>query len=46
MDYLGIPKNRPVLHVKSLNVDTEGPLVQYGVTCFNGDLVQLVMEDA
>ncbi|NHR07508.1 phosphonate metabolism transcriptional regulator PhnF [Chromobacterium haemolyticum] len=46
VDYLGIPKNRPVLHVKSLNVDPQGRPVQYGVTCFNGDLVQLVMEDA
>ncbi|UTH74835.1 phosphonate metabolism transcriptional regulator PhnF [Chromobacterium sp. IIBBL 290-4] len=43
VDYLGIPKNRPVLHVKSLNVDAAGAPVQYGVTCFNGDLVQLVM---
>ncbi|OHX14618.1 phosphonate metabolism transcriptional regulator PhnF [Chromobacterium sphagni] len=45
VDYLGIPKNRPVLHVKSLNVDPDGRPVQYGITCFNGDLVQLVMED-
>ncbi|BEV71654.1 MULTISPECIES: phosphonate metabolism transcriptional regulator PhnF [unclassified Paludibacterium] len=45
VDYLGIPKNRPVLHVKSLNVDPAGQPVQYGITCFNGDLVQLVMED-
>ncbi|RQO71191.1 phosphonate metabolism transcriptional regulator PhnF [Aquitalea sp. FJL05] len=45
VDYLGIPKNRPVLHVKSLNVDPDGQPVQYGITCFNGDLVQLVMED-
>ncbi|VEB42160.1 phosphonate metabolism transcriptional regulator PhnF [Chromobacterium violaceum] len=30
--------------MKSLNVDGEGRPVQYGVTCFNGDLVQLVME--
>ncbi|WP_434628378.1 phosphonate metabolism transcriptional regulator PhnF [Chromobacterium sp. CV08] len=44
VDYLGIPKNRPVLRVKSLNVDAEGRPVQYGVTSFNGDLVQLVME--
>jgi GntR family phosphonate transport system transcriptional regulator len=45
VDFLGIPKNRPVLHVKSLNVDTQGQPVQYGITCFNGDLVQLVMEE-
>ncbi|BBH13846.1 phosphonate metabolism transcriptional regulator PhnF [Chromobacterium haemolyticum] len=45
VDYLGLPKNRPVLHVKSLNVDAQGRPVQYGITCFNGDLVQLVMED-
>lgn len=45
LDMLHIPKNRPVLHVKSLNVDAEGKPVQYGITRFNGDLVQLVMED-
>lgn len=45
LELLHIPKNRPVLHVKSLNVDADGRPVQYGVTRFNGDLVQLVMED-
>jgi len=45
VDFLHLPKNRPVLHVKSLNVDAEGRPVQYGVTRFNGDLVQLVMEE-
>lgn len=38
------PKTRPVLHVKSLNVDADGVPVQYGITWFNGDLIQLVME--
>ncbi|GGY04087.1 phosphonate metabolism transcriptional regulator PhnF [Paludibacterium paludis] len=42
---LHIPKNRPILHVKSLNVDPQGRPVQYGLTRFNGDLVQLTVED-
>lgn len=41
---LHVPKTRPVLHVKSLNVDADGVPVQYGITWFNGDLIQLVME--
>ncbi|RXZ45668.1 phosphonate metabolism transcriptional regulator PhnF [Crenobacter cavernae] len=45
VERLNIPKTRPVLHVKSLNVDEKGVPVQYGVTRFNGDLVQLTMED-
>ncbi|KZE31685.1 GntR family transcriptional regulator [Crenobacter luteus] len=45
VERLGIPKTRPVLHVKSLNVDENGVPVQYGITRFNGDLVQLTMEE-
>ncbi len=45
MALLHLPKNRPVLHVKSLNVDSEGRPVQYGLTRFNGDLVQLTVEN-
>ena len=44
LEFLVGPKTRPVLHVKSLNVDAEGVPVQYGITWFNGDLIQLVME--
>lgn len=42
---LHIPKNRPMLHVKSLNVDPAGVPVEYGVTRFNGDFIQLVMDE-
>lgn len=37
------PANRPVLHVQSINADTRGVPVQYGITRFSGDWVQLVL---
>ncbi|SFS19362.1 GntR family transcriptional regulator, phosphonate transport system regulatory protein [Dyella sp. OK004] len=37
------PSNRPVLHVLSINADTRGVPVQYGITRFSGDWVQLVL---
>lgn len=37
------PIGRPVLHVQSINADTRGMPVQYGVTRFSGDWVQLVL---
>ncbi|WP_266167985.1 phosphonate metabolism transcriptional regulator PhnF [Dyella subtropica] len=37
------PPNRPVLHVLSINADTRGMPVQYGVSSFSGDWVQLVL---
>lgn len=37
------PANRPVLYVQSINTDTRGVPVQYGITHFSGDWVQLVL---
>jgi GntR family phosphonate transport system transcriptional regulator len=37
------PTNRPVLHVQSINADPRGVPVQYGITRFSGDWVQLVL---
>lgn len=37
------PANRPVLYVQSINADTRGMPVQYGITRFSGDWVQLVL---
>ncbi|GLQ93149.1 phosphonate metabolism transcriptional regulator PhnF [Dyella acidisoli] len=35
--------NRPVLYVQSINADTRGVPVQYGITRFSGEWVQLVL---
>ncbi|MFC5740440.1 phosphonate metabolism transcriptional regulator PhnF [Dyella tabacisoli] len=35
--------NRPVLHVQSINADPRGMPVQYGITRFSGDWVQLIL---
>lgn len=40
---LGQPKTRPILQVESLNVDGDSTPLQYSVTRFGGDLVQLVV---
>ncbi|MBE1162164.1 phosphonate metabolism transcriptional regulator PhnF [Dyella acidiphila] len=37
------PASRPVLYVQSINADTRGVPVQYGITRFSGDWVQLVL---
>ncbi|MGC1547948.1 MAG: phosphonate metabolism transcriptional regulator PhnF [Rhodanobacter sp.] len=37
------PAGRPVLHVQSINADPRGMPVQYGITRFSGDWVQLVL---
>jgi GntR family phosphonate transport system transcriptional regulator len=37
------PASRPVLSVQSINTDTRGVPVQYGITHFSGDWVQLVL---
>jgi GntR family phosphonate transport system transcriptional regulator len=37
------PPNRPILHVQSINADPRGMPVQYGITRFSGDWVQLVL---
>ena len=40
---LEIGRNRPVLVTESINVDLAGEVIEYGVTCFPGDRVQLVL---
>jgi GntR family phosphonate transport system transcriptional regulator len=42
---LGQPKTRPVLQVEALNIDAQGRPLQYGITRFGGDWVQLVVGD-
>lgn len=37
------PASRPLLYVQSINADTRGVPVQYGITRFSGDWVQLVL---
>ncbi|QRQ86044.1 phosphonate metabolism transcriptional regulator PhnF [Cupriavidus oxalaticus] len=43
---LNQPKTRPVLQVEALNVDIDGAPVQYSVTRFAGDWVQLTVADS
>lgn len=38
------PRTRPVLQAVAINVDVDGKPVEYGITHFAGDLVQLVVE--
>lgn len=40
---LGQSTRRPVLCVHSVNVDPQGTPVQFGITCFAGDWVQLMV---
>lgn len=42
---LGQPKSRPILQIEYLNVDTEDKPLQYSITRFTGDWVQLVIND-
>ncbi|WP_066131331.1 phosphonate metabolism transcriptional regulator PhnF [Bordetella ansorpii] len=42
---LGQPKTRPILQVEALNVDEKLAPLQYSVTRFGGDFVQLVVSD-
>lgn len=42
---LSQPKTRPILQVEALNVDQDGAPLQYSITRFAGDWVQLVIAD-
>jgi len=42
--HLKIERNRPILVTESVNVDMDGRPVEYGVTRFSGDWVQLTVE--
>ncbi|MGK7928826.1 MAG: phosphonate metabolism transcriptional regulator PhnF [Spirulina sp.] len=42
---LQVPLNQPILLVESINVDREGKAIEYGVTRFRGDRMELVVEN-
>ncbi|MBP0017084.1 MAG: phosphonate metabolism transcriptional regulator PhnF [Cyanobacteria bacterium SBLK] len=42
---LQVPLNQPILLVESMNVDREGKAIEYGVTRFRGDRMELVVEN-
>ncbi|MEL6136497.1 MAG: phosphonate metabolism transcriptional regulator PhnF [Cyanobacteria bacterium J06628_6] len=42
---LGLPLNQPILLVESINVDQTGQVVEYGVTRFRGDRMELVFQN-
>ena len=42
--HLRQPRGRPVLVAESVNVDDRGKPVEYGISCFASDWVQLVVE--
>ncbi|MEB3357953.1 MAG: phosphonate metabolism transcriptional regulator PhnF [Synechococcales bacterium] len=42
---LEVPLNQPILLAESLNVDQYGTLIEYGVTRFRGDRMELVFEN-
>ncbi|ARP87735.1 phosphonate metabolism transcriptional regulator PhnF [Bordetella genomosp. 9] len=42
---LGQPKTRPILKVEALNIDQDGAPLQYSITRFSGDWVQLMVTD-
>ncbi|ARP80276.1 phosphonate metabolism transcriptional regulator PhnF [Bordetella genomosp. 8] len=42
---LGQPKTRPILKVEALNVDQDQAPLQYSITRFSGDWVQLMVND-
>ncbi len=41
---LKMPANSPILLSESINVDQSGTVIEYGVTRFRGDRMELVME--
>jgi GntR family phosphonate transport system transcriptional regulator len=43
-DMLQQPRTRPVLVSESVNVDPDGRLIEFGLTRFNSDWVQIVLE--
>ena len=41
---LKLPKTRPVIEIHKIDVDVEGRPISFGISCFSGDRVQLVIE--
>ncbi len=42
---LRLPLNHPILLTESINVDQDGRIIEYGVTRFRGDRMELVFEN-
>lgn len=42
---LGLPLNAPILKTEAINVDQHGQVIEYGVTRFRGDRMELVFEN-
>lgn len=42
---LEVPLNHPILLVESINIDRDGNIIEYGVTRFRGDRMELVFEN-
>jgi hypothetical protein len=40
-----MPANGPVLLSESINIDQNGVVIEYGVTRFRGDRMELVLEN-
>ncbi len=42
---LEVPLNHPILFAESINVDRDGKIIEYGMTRFRGDRMELVFEN-
>ncbi len=42
---LQVPLNHPILLARSINVDRDGKIIEYGITRFRGDRMELVFEN-
>jgi GntR family phosphonate transport system transcriptional regulator len=42
---LGLPLNQPILLAESINIDQQNVVIEYGVTRFRGDRMELVFEN-
>ena len=43
--FLRLPLNYPILLAESINVDQDGRIIEYGVTRFRGDRMELIFEN-
>ena len=43
--FLEVPLNHPILLAESINVDGDGNIIEYGMTRFRGDRMELVFEN-
>jgi len=44
--FLAVPLNTPILLTESVNVNQQGAVIEYGVTRFRGDRMELVFDNA